>query len=87
MRMKTLLGGVGFAALLLLASPPAYAQPWDGGGCRDRIERAERHLDRTIERWGRHSDAAREARHRLEDVRDSCRHRYHDRWDRRDRRD
>ena len=85
MRMKALLGGAGFAALLLLGSVPVTAQPWGGGGdCRDRIAHAERHLDRTIERFGRHSDAAREARRDLEDVRDRCRHHDHDRWDRHD---
>jgi len=84
MRMKALLGGAGFAALFLLCSVPTTAQPWGGGDCRDRIERAERHLDRTIERWGRHSDAARDARHDLESIRDRCRHRDHDGWDRHD---
>ena len=92
MRMKALLGGVGFAALLLVAIPLAQAQPWEGGGCRDRIESAERHLDHAIDRFGRHSDAAREARHHLEDVRAQCRrghdhgwfdwHEYHEHgWD------
>lgn len=80
MRMKALLGGVGFAALMLLGSAaPAQAQPWDrGGGCYERIQHAERRLDRAIERFGRHSDAAREARRDLEDARDRCRHRDHD---------
>ena len=87
MRMKALLGGVGFAALMLLGSAaPAQAQPWDrGGGCYERIQHAERRLDRAIERWGRHSEAARDARRDLEDARDRCRRR-HDDWDRRDRR-
>ena len=87
MRLKALLGGVGFAALLLLGSMPATAQPWGGYNCRDRIERAERHLDRAIERFGRHSDHAREGRRDLEDVRDRCRHRDHDRYNRDDRGD
>ena len=83
MRMKALLGGVGFAALMLLGSAaPAQAQPWDRGGCYERIQHAERQLDRAIERWGRHSEAARDARRHLEDVRDSCRERRHDRWER-----
>ncbi len=84
MRMKALFGGAGFAALLLLGSIPAQAQHY-GGDCRDRIVRAERHLDRAIERFGRHSDRAREARRDLEDVRDRCRHRDRDRYDRHDR--
>ena len=79
MRMKALLGGVGFAALLLLGSAaPALAQPWDGGGCYERIQHAERHLDRVIERFGSHSEAARDARRELEFARDRCRHRDHD---------
>ena len=82
MRMKALLGGAGFAALFLLCSVPVTAQPWGGGDCRDRIERAERHLDHAIDRYGRHSDAARDARHDLEDVRDWCRHHDHDWFDR-----
>lgn len=74
MRMKALLGGVGLAALLLMGSMPAQAQPWGGGGdCRYRIERAEARLDRVIDRFGRHSDAARDARHDLENARDWCR--------------
>jgi hypothetical protein len=83
MRMKALLGGAGFAALLLLGSVPAQTQPWGGGGCYERIAHAERQLDRAIERWGSHSDAAREARHHLERVRDECRERHHDHdgWD------
>ena len=78
MRIKALLGGVGFAALLLLGSVPAQAQYYGGGDCRDRIVRAERHLDRAIERHGHHSDRAREARRDLDDVRDRCR-RYRER--------
>ena len=84
MRVKALLGGAGCAALLLFASAPVTAQPYGGGDCRDRIERAERHLDRAIDRFGRHSEAARDARHDLENVRDWCRHR-HDRYDGHDR--
>ena len=80
MRMKALLGGVGFAALLLVAIPLAQAQPWEGGSCRDRIERAEARLDRDIDHWGRHSDAARAARRHLEDVRDWCRQRHEHGW-------
>ena len=81
MRMKALLGGAGFAALLLLGSPLAQAQPWGGGGdCRDRIEHAQRHLDRVIDRFGPHSDMAREARDELERVRSWCWRHEHDRW-------
>jgi hypothetical protein len=86
MRIKALLGGVGFAALLLLGSAaPAQAQPWGGGGCYERIQHAERRLDRAIERWGRHSEAARDARRDLENARDRCRHRDRDRYNRHDR--
>jgi hypothetical protein len=79
--MKALLGGAGFAALLLVVSLPATAQPWGGGGdCRDRIEHAEARLDFAIDRYGRYSDAARDARHHLEDVRDWCRGRHDHGW-------
>ena len=84
MRMKALFGGVGFAALLLIGSLPAQSQPWDGGGCYERIQHAERHLDRMIERFGRHSEAARSARYELESARDRCRHHDHDWGDRHD---
>jgi hypothetical protein len=74
MQMKALLGGAGFAALLLLGSVPAQSQYWNYGGCAERLVHAERRLDRAIERWGRHSAAAREARSNLEDMRYRCRH-------------
>ena len=84
MRVKALLGGVGFAALLLTGSAvsimPAQAQRWED--CRDQIRHAEYRLDRAIERWGRHSDAARDARHDLERIRDWCYSHHRDRWDR-----
>ena len=80
MRVKALLGGAGFAALLLVGSVSAQAQPYGGGDCRDRIERAERHLDHAIDRFGSHSDAARSARHDLENVRDWCRGRHDHSW-------
>ena len=81
MKMKYLFGGTGIvAALLILGSAPAFAQPYGGGDCRDRIERAERHLDHAIDRFGRHSDAARDARHDLENVRDWCRHSHDHGW-------
>ena len=90
MRIGALLGGVGVAALLLMGSTvvtsqPAQAQRWED--CRDRIDHAQRHLDRTIERFGRHSDAARDARHDLERTRDWCQRNHRDRWDSGDRGD
>jgi hypothetical protein len=88
MKLAALLGTVGFAALLMTSTvatiAPAQAQRWED--CRERIDHAERHLDRMIERFGRHSDAARGARYDLERTRDRC-SRDHDHHDDRDRHD
>lgn len=89
MKFSVLFGTVGFAALLMTSTvvtiAPAQAQRWED--CRERIDHAERHLDRMIERFGRHSDAARDARHDLERTRDWCYRNHRSDWDRHDRHD
>jgi hypothetical protein len=89
MKFTALFGTVGFAALLMTSTvvtiTPAQAQRWED--CRDRIDHAERHLDRMIERFGRHSDAARGARRDLENTRDWCYRNHRSDWDRHDDRD
>jgi len=84
MKLATLFGGVGFAALLVTSTiatvAPAEAQRWED--CRERIHHAERHLDRMIERFGRRSEAARDARHDLERTRDWCYRNHRSDWDR-----
>ena len=80
MKLATLFGSVGFAALLvtstIVMTAPVQAQRYED--CREAIRHAERHLDRMIERFGRRSDAAREARHDLERTRDHCSRDRHD---------
>ncbi len=84
MKLRTLMGGLGFAALLLSAGVtttlPAAAQRYES--CYDRIRHAERHLGRMVHRFGRHSREARQARRDLENVRDYCRRHDHRRNDR-----
>ena len=78
MDMKTLLGGIGVAAaLLVLSDAPAFAQHREG--CRERIERAKDRTNEMVRKFGRHSEQEREARARLEDIRDWCR--THSDWD------
>ena len=84
MRMKALLGGVGFLAFVMtcgsiVVSPPAQAQRWED--CHDQIRDAQWRLDRAVERWGWHSDEARHARHELDRIRDWCYSHHRDRWD------
>jgi hypothetical protein len=85
MKLTTLLAG---AALVLTSSiitvVPAAAQRWED--CRERIYRAERHLDHMIDRYGNRSREAREARYDLERTRDWCYSHHRRDWDR-DRRD
>ena len=59
MKMKYLFGGTGIvAALLLLGSAPAFAQPYGGGDCRDPTLGGDhdeaRHHDRSLEGPGLH---------------------------------
>ena len=78
MRMKTLLGGIGVAAaLLVLSGPPALAHQSES--CRERIVRAKEHTKDMARQFGRHSDQERAARSRLEEIRDWCR--TYDEWD------
>lgn len=83
MLQRIRLGSILIGAVILLGSAGVTkADHWNDRGCRARIRKEERDLDRAERRFGPYSRKAEEERYELQRIRNQCGY-YDSRYDRR----